>query len=566
MWSSQRLMVCSLALLMLAAACAPAQPTGQRPAATGDEGAAGPKRLVGAIRGNPKFVSAALNRGGGGRIDGAPELGGLTSSGLSVQEPSGQFVHLLAERLPTLQNGLWRLLPNGGMETTWNIREGARWHDGRPFTASDIAFTARLNLEGEMPWLVDPYYRSIEAVEAMDARTVKVSWKEPYIRANQVPFDPAFPKHLLEPAYLGDRETFTNQPYWTTEFVGTGPFRVKEFVRDSHTTLVAFDGYVLGRPKLDELEVRFITDENSLGAYILAGVVELTIGPGMTVEQAMQVKERWPQGKMRTATSGWINMNPQFLNPDPPILLNPQFRRALFTALDRKYMAEELMHGLSDVAHSSVPPVEPEYQHIQAMIVRYDYDPRRASQMIEELGYRKGSDGMFQEAAGKPLSIQVMATQDDANAKPQFAVLDYWKTIGITPEAEIVTQQRQRDLAYRANFRSFALQAGVGYGSDGVNGLLSREARTAERNFVGGNYIRLMNPDVDALVERYFTTIPFNDRMQVLSQIVRYTTENVVWMPLYWRVLPTLMHERVAEVNTIGEGNQWWNAHLWEVR
>jgi len=269
---------------------------------------------------------------------------------------------------------------------------------------------------------------------------------------------------------------------------------------------------------------------------------------------------------MLTGPSGWINMNPQFLNPDPPILLNVQFRRALYIAIDRRQLADELVYGLSDVAHSSIGPKEAEYRHIEPFIVRHAYDPGRAAQIIEDLGYVKGADGMFQDVSGRPLSVQIMATPDDTNQKPQFAVLDMWKSIGITPDAEIVTQQRQRDLAYRANFRSFALQAGVGYGPEGVNGLISREARTAERNYVGGNYIRYMNPEVDALVDRYFTTIPFPERMQLLGQIVRHTTENHIWMPLYWRVLPTLVHQRVVEVTAIGEGNQWWNAHLWDVR
>jgi ABC-type transport system substrate-binding protein len=98
-----------------------------------------------------------------------------------------------------------------------------------------------------------------------------------------------------------------------------------------------------------------------------------------------------------------------------------------------------------------------------------------------------------------------------------------------------------------------------------VNALLSREARTAERNYVGGNYTRYMNPEIDVLVERYFTTIPFADRMLILGQLVRHTTENHIWMPLYWRVLPTLVHHRVRGVSPTGQGNQWWNAHLWEV-
>jgi peptide/nickel transport system substrate-binding protein len=555
-----------LIAFVVAAGCASSATRTKEPAPGAEDRLTTPKRLVAAIRGDPKFVSNALNSGGGGRIDGAPELGGLTSSGLSVQDKSARVIPVLAEELPRLESGRWRLLPGGAMETIWNIRERALWHDGVPFTADDVAFTARLNKDSEMPWLPDPAYRFMEAVEAPDARTVKVTWKEGYIRANEVPFNPPFPRHLLEQTYVADKGALTSLPYWGRDFVGTGPFKVKEFVRDSHVALVAFDRYLLGRPKIDELEVRFLSDDNALGANILAGTVDMTLGPSITVEQARQIADRWLQGKMRTGNSGWINMNPQFLNPDPPILLNPQFRRALYMAVDRKHMADELMYGLSEVAHSSVNPVEPEYRHIEPFIVRWDYDPGRATQLIEELGFRKGADGLFLDSVGRALSVQIMATQDDANAKPQFAVLDYWKTIGIAPEAEVVTQQRQRDLAYRANFRSFSLQAGVGYGPDGVNGLLSREARTAERNYVGGNYIRYMNPEVDVLVERYFATIPFDDRMQVLGQIVRHTTENVIWMPLYWRVLPSLIHERVAEVATVGEGQQWWNAYLWDVR
>ena len=51
--------------------------------------------------------------------------------------------------------------------------------------------------------------------------------------------------------------------------------------------------------------------------------------------------------------------------------------------------------------------------------VKYAYDPRRASQMIEELGYRKSADGMYVDNAGQLLSIQIMSTQDDSNAKPE---------------------------------------------------------------------------------------------------------------------------------------------------
>ena len=55
-------------------------------------------------------------------------------------------------------------------------------------------------------------------------------------------------------------------------------------------------------------------------------------------------------------------------------------------------------------------------------------------------------------------------------------------------------------------------------------------------------------------------------KMGVLNQIIRHTTENLVWLPLYWRVLPTLMNGRISNVSVTSEGtDQWWNAHLWDV-
>jgi peptide/nickel transport system substrate-binding protein len=324
---------------------------------------------------------------------------------------------------------------------------------------------------------------------------------------------------------------------------------------------------VFGRPKIDEIEVRFLPEVQAMIANLLAGTVELTLGNNASLGQALQVKDQWEQqGRLIPGSAGWQNLNPQFLNPNPPILLDVQFRRALYHAIDRKTIAEQLAYGYSDQADSNIHPSFAEYRYIEPQVVRYAYDPRRATQMIEDLGYRKGSDGMFRDSAGQLLSIQIMATGDDTNSKPTFAVLDYFRTIGVTPDPEIVPNQRARDLEYRANFRSFALQGGQGYGPDGVRALLSTDARTGERNYVGGNYVRYMNPQVDALIGRYFTTIPFDERIGVLGQLVHHTTEDLIWMPLFWRVVPTFMHNRLREVPPVGDvGEQYWNAHLWDV-
>src|SRR5207253_5782163 len=135
---------------------------------------------------------------------------------------------------------------------------------------------------------------------------------------------------------------FLSLPYWREEYVGVGPFRLREWVPGSHLTLTANEQYVLGRPKLDEIEVRFITDFNTVIANLLAESVDKHIGRGWGVEQVLQMRDT---AKNQTALLGGllgnvVPMYPQFVNPNPPIVTNVEFRRGLLMAVDRQEMAD----------------------------------------------------------------------------------------------------------------------------------------------------------------------------------------------------------------------------------
>src|SRR6185295_3378032 len=132
------------------------------------------------------------------------------------------------------------------------------------------------------------------------------------------------PKHLLDQPFQDEKAKFTDLPFWTTDFVGTGPFKVKEYVRDSYVLLEAFDSYILGRPKIDLLEVRFIPDGNTLSANVLAGAVELTIGRGLSLEQGLTLRDAWHEGKMESAPSNGIFLWPQLLTPNPQVIADVQ--------------------------------------------------------------------------------------------------------------------------------------------------------------------------------------------------------------------------------------------------
>src|SRR5438105_6956995 len=91
----------------------------------------GPKRMTIAIRSDPKALTAKLNSAAGaGGSPGAPEIEQMLNSGLGVETKAGAIMPQLAEAVPSAENGLWQVFPDGRMETRYRIRDGAAWHDG----------------------------------------------------------------------------------------------------------------------------------------------------------------------------------------------------------------------------------------------------------------------------------------------------------------------------------------------------------------------------------------------------------------------------------------------------
>lgn len=512
------------------------------------------------------------NTSSGGVSVGATQS--LVHAGLTHRDGQSTLTAQLAEAVPTLENGLWKLFPNGRMELTWRLKSDVAWHDGAAFTTDDLLFTFQVMRDREVNLTKNQAYALIEGVEAPDARAIVVRWKEPFINADSMfglsgtsSLAPPIPKHVLEGLYAEGKGTMQDLPYWTAEFVGLGPYRVREFSRDTHMILEANDRYVLGRPKIDVIEVRWIVDQNTLVANILAGGVDVTLGVGLSTDQGIQVRDRWTDGRVDWPLPSWLRMNPQFLH-GLPIISNLQFRRALMHAMDRQSMVDTLQYGITPVAHVYISPSNPVYKETETSIVKYDYDPRRAVQMIEELELRKGADGVFRDRGNQPLSVEIRALESlDIQVKSMLTVADYWRQAGMGVETVAIPRARERDREYRQQFPGFELTR---YPND-VNQLtLYHRAYIplAENNFSGNNRSRYDNAELTALVDRFWVTIPQADRMQVLSQIVRHVTDQLVVFPLYYDTEATAVSHRLVNVAAAqaDKVSITWNAPDWDVR
>lgn len=557
-----------LAVAVLLAGCASSQPRASvaTPDSTIEKERAQPRRVVSAIMGDPPTLSNTINSAGAAGVPGVSEVEKLVNAGLTAADADGTLHAQLAEAVPSTDNGLWTVQPDGRMETSWNIRRNAQWHDGAPFTSADLLFTLKVGQDRELAIFHDIAFDSIESAEAPDASSFTVRWKKPFIEADALLATSGvllpLPRHLVERAYVDNKASLPQLPYWSQEFVGTGPYRIREWTRGSHLLLEANARYVLGRPKIDEIEVKFIPDPNTLGANILAGAVELTMGRNLSLDEALQVAAQWRDGRLESRFRSWLVMYPQLLSPQPTVIGDARFRRALLHGIDRQAMADSLLRpGLSSVAHNFLGPNEPGFAEIQGSLVQYEYDSRRAVQLIQELGYAKGSDSAFRDATGQQLTVEIRNRGIEIGTKSMFVSADYWKQLGLGAETVVIPAQRAQDRPYMATFPGFLLYnqpAEVGF----LKRIHSSQTPTPENNFVGQNNSRYASPDLDALIDRHFVTVPRQERIQVLGRIAHYLTDQALLLGLFYNPEPTMIGNRLVHVSP----GPPWNAHEWDIK
>ena len=559
---------------VIASGCAPSNQRTQ-PADTGAAGGrvSTPKRITVGIMIEPQAFRSQLSRSSLGSIPGSQELEQLVNAGLTIADAQGKLVPELAEAVPTVENGLWRVFPDGRMETTWKIKSTARWQDGTPVTADDFVFTASVAQDKDMLLFRDLSFDAVEAVEAPDPATVLVRWSKPWIEGDSlfgafksVPVLP-IPRHVLATHFTENKATFPDLSYWTSDFVGAGPYRLKQWERGSYLVLSAFDGYALGRPKIDEIEVKFVTDTSTMMARALANDIDMPLGRSLSFEEGMQLRENWTNGAVQFAPSSGLKIWPQFRNTNPGIVADVRFRRALLHATDRQSMADSLAMGQSSVAHSTLVQGDAEFDILQPQVVQYAYDPRRAADILSTLGYSRGADGGLRDAAGQRLNVEVRTVPRDVLIKTILAAADEWKKVGVGVDTIILTEAQRTDREFYSTYPAFDA-AGSSNGSSEFFSFHSSQVKTAQNRYTGSNRSGYTNAELDANIERFFTTVPMTERMQVAGQVVNHLTDNVVFLPMFYDLTPTMIGNRLVDVPLkVSQGNTvTWNAHLWDLK
>jgi peptide/nickel transport system substrate-binding protein len=552
---------------MLSAAC-DARPT----SLTGGTGAAQnaprtEKVLTWAIQQEPTDVTALS--GLGGTRGPASAFAMIAHHRLVRDDHTATPFPDLARELPSAEKGTWRVNPDGTMETVWKLRPNVKWHDGVPFTVEDVVFWLRVLKDDSIPAVSLIGLDQIVGMSAPDPATVVLSWSQPHYRADRLPEFGPLPRHLLEGVFVQrDFEALLNHRYFTTEFVGLGPYRLTGWEPGARIEFARFDEYFRGRPTLDRVVLRIIPDFNTMVSNALAGTVDVAKPPADNMDVAMDLQRRWAGtgNRVRTDPNERIRLillqyRPEYARP-PGALASRSVRQALYHAIDRAALAQVAMEGLAPVADSWFAPAHSLRKQIEASIPQFPYDVARAEQLLAEAGWVRGPDGTVARAdTGERFEIEVRYRPGSATERETVIVADYWKAARVGAVVAPGSPTRVVDREWLATFPGAELSRLESEDAFNTRRTHSRAIAAPANRWAGRNNGGYSNPTADALQDRLVVTVDPAQQLTLHRQLLQEMMGEVAFMPLFWDVEVALVSRTVkGEVTAVEMG---WNLFQW---
>jgi peptide/nickel transport system substrate-binding protein len=331
-----------------------------------------------------------------------------------------------------------------GLTYTFKLKKGVKWHDGKPFTAKDVAFTFYSVLDPKVTTPHRGYFDALvgfpeltnkdnpkkpeelaqKPIEVVDDHTIRFRLRYPYGAFLAVLVNPRagiVPEHVLKGQDLNTAE-FNRKP------IGTGPFKFVEWKRGERIVLEANPDYHAGRPALDRLIYRVIPDAVVLLQELRAGGVDFIERPPL-----IEVGRLKQTAGLKVITADNTSYTYFGFRQDLAPFDDLNVRRALYHAIDVPAIVREVLQGYGVVATGQFPPGSWAFD---SSVKPYAYDPNRAKALFAEAGWKPGADGVLTKD-GKRLSFSLRHDQADQTVKDTTIIIqEFLKKVGVEARIE----------------------------------------------------------------------------------------------------------------------------------
>ena len=481
----------SAALLVACAPAAPAADTGEAaPAAAADEA--------------PAAEMSGPKQGGTMTWVGHQEVAGLSPAFMG---PTVHWVMIINIHNPLVTINEFNEqelvlaksvdVSDDGRTYTFQLHEGVLFHDGTELTADDVVYTYDYYRNPDNGAPIVGSFTGISSVEAPDKYTVQVNMEN--VNAASLASWATVPiVHSAYHAEVGE-ETYSTDP------IGTGPYKLREWRPAEFTELEAFDDHFRGRPNIDVLREDIVPEPSVRMIALQTGEADSAVWP-LLVEDSIFLEAEPGYVNFRTLANS-IKHFP--LNNSIPQLAEKEVRQALMHALDRQRIIDELWNGAAQVSHSNLTPASP-YHHTG--LKQYDFDPQEAMALLDGAGWAAGSDGM-RAKGDQALSFTITTITGDQARRPiaELAQLMF-ADVGVDvqlEEAPVATiLQGMREGTMDASLYNWT------YGS-----AVEPDPFSTLHSTGGNNFAQLNNARMDQLIEEGLQVVSYAEREPYYHEI-----------------------------------------------
>jgi peptide/nickel transport system substrate-binding protein len=310
---------------------------------------------------------------------------------------------------------------DGGKTWTFNLVKGAKWTDGQPLTSEDAAWTINTDIKYASGGAANEagLIAHITKADAPNPTTLVVHYKQ---AAGNVlgQFQQFFilPKHIWS-QHTGNNgaalKTFANSP----PIVGSGPFKLVKYQKNEIALFKRNDSYWSTKPKIDQFGLRMFSNDDAMISALKAHELDaINVVPATGIKTLKSAGFDVSDVAGLDQTDFIINSNPK--KKSHRELLNLKVKEAFDHAVNRKQIIDVVFLGTAKPAYSIIPSTTGSWSNPNLKPVSFDL--AQANQLLDGLGFKKGSDGI-RVADGHKMSYEVITPTSVASANRTFQIM-----------------------------------------------------------------------------------------------------------------------------------------------
>jgi peptide/nickel transport system substrate-binding protein len=349
-----------------------------------------------------------------------------------------------------------------GLTWTFHLNKDAKWHDGKPVTSEDVAYTFQRILDEEQGLFID-YVSQIESIETPDEHTVVFTTKDPSVQMLSM-YVYILPKHIWEDVPADETKTFENSPV-----IGSGPFQAVEWKKGQSVRLVANPDYFRGAPNLDEIIFQFYDNDDTMVQALKNGDVDYISGVPINLFKSLENQEGIETNS--APDPGFTELGFNLYEPSPevieefgapktttgnPALLDPRVREAINWAIDEEELTDKILQGEGVAGSTLVPPILAKYHLKLDESEIQGFDIQRSKELLEQAGWTDTNDDGTVDKNGEELELRLFVRSEDKDSVTEGQFIEDWfEEAGIGLETKAISDTALTDAIYAADYDMF---------------------------------------------------------------------------------------------------------------